>query len=154
MRHLVGFILALVSAAALLGGGGWAVTNLSAPAAYGGGSAGVPGLLALAALAGVGLLAGILILWPAISPLATGLPGLAALAWSVLLVLSVHRALGWFPASAQAPWAGIRSMLSHGVLALSGAAMAAPLFVPSRWRSRRAGNDDDDLLPEPIGLLT
>ena len=47
--------------------------------------------------------------------------------------------------------AGFTTLLASGVLALIGAVMIVPLFVPSRWR-RRAYDDDDISMPEAIGL--
>ena len=42
----------------------------------------------------------------------------------------------YIPLKAHAYGAGFEAMLFDGVLALLGAAMIIPLFVPSRWRSR------------------
>lgn len=157
MRHLIGFILALVTAVALLVGGGWGLTRASALTARGTHLTATTGVLALAALVAVGLLIGIVLAVRAVSPLASGLPGLALLGWSALFALSAHRALGWFPHSSGAPWAGIRAMLGNGTFALLGAAMIVPVFLPSRWR-RPGGidseDDEDDLLPTSTGLLS
>ena len=45
----------------------------------------------------MGLLAGLLIAVPRISPLAAGLPGLALLAWTGLYLFSVRRAVQYIP---------------------------------------------------------
>jgi hypothetical protein len=43
-------------------------------------------------------------------------------------------------------------MLVTGVLALAGAVMIVPLFLPSRWR--RTGSEDDYIdIPSGIGLM-
>ena len=71
----------------------------------------------------------------AISPLAPGLPGLVLLAWSALLAVREHQALRWIPLQDHAFGAGYRALLVSGVLALLGAAMIVPLFIPARWRA-------------------
>jgi hypothetical protein len=43
-------------------------------------------------------------------------------------------------------------MLVTGVLALAGAVMIVPLFLPSRWR-RRGSEDDYVDIPSGIGLM-
>jgi hypothetical protein len=91
----------------------------------------------------------------AVSPLAPGLPGLVLLAWSAQLAVSEHRALRWIPLPGHAFGAGFRALLVSGVLALLGAAMIIPLFLPARWR--RAHSDgqpggDDQPDQEPVLL--
>ena len=86
MRHVVGFILALMLAAALFAGGGWGTDMIRAVQHDGTGLSSMTGALALAAVAGTGLLLGLLLVVPAVSPLAAGLPGLALLGWTGLLV--------------------------------------------------------------------
>ena len=44
-------------------------------------------------------------------------------------------------------------MLTSGVLALVGAAMIVPLFVPSRWRRRYVGEDYYNDEPNGVGLM-
>jgi hypothetical protein len=66
MRHRIGIILAFVIAGVLFFPGTWGYLRL----------------LALAAVAGAGLLAGILIAVPWFSPLAAGMPGLLLLGWT------------------------------------------------------------------------
>ena len=90
------------------------------------------------ALLGVGLIAGLLIAVPRISPLAAGLPGLALLAWTGLYLVSVRRAVHYIPLKTRPYGVGFEAMLFDGVLALIGLAMIIPLFIPSRWRIRRA----------------
>jgi hypothetical protein len=144
MRHVTGFILGLVLAAVLFAGGGWGVgrimflqrSTIALDSTF--------GIQALAALAGAGLLLGILLAVPAVSPLATGLPGLALLGWTVLLVVSASQALRLIPVHHGSIASGWQLLLTNGVLAVLGAAMVVPLFVPSRWRRRARDDDDDD----------
>jgi hypothetical protein len=157
MRHLIGLILAIALAAAVFFGGGWGAEHVAALAGH---SVGLPsrtGLIGLAAIAGAGLLAGILLVVPAVSPLATGLPGLVLLGWTALLAVSAHRALAWIPLQAHTFGAGFRVLLLDGTLAFIGIAMIIPLFLPGRWHGT-PGDDDDDLdvleLPAPTGLLS
>ena len=154
MRHLIGLILALALAVAVFLAGGWGAEHFAAVAAHRTSLPGRTGLIALAAMVGTGVFLGILLVVPAISPLATGLPGLALLGWTALLALSPHRALAWIPLQGHAFGAGFRVLLLTGTLALLGAAMIIPMFLPSRWRT---GYYDDDVdvieLPEPTGLV-
>jgi hypothetical protein len=114
------------------------------------------GLAALGAMAGLGLLLGIVLAAPWVSPLAAGLPGLGLLAWTALLAVSQSQALRLIPLQKHAFGVGFHAMLVSGVLALLGLAMIFPLFVPSRWR-RAGGREDEDEdagLPTPTGLLS
>jgi hypothetical protein len=97
----------------------------------------IHGVLALAAVAGTGLLLGLLVVGPLVSPLAAGLPGLALLSWTGLLVWRPATALRLIPMHGREMGDGFQLLLTSGVLALLGAAMIVPLFVPSRWRRRR-----------------
>src|SRR5262249_57688074 len=106
---------------------------------------------------GTGVLLGARLGGPAVSPLATGLPGLVLLGWTALLAVSSHRALAWIPLQGHAFGAGFRILLLNGTLALAGMAMIVPMFLPSRWRSRRYYDDEDseDLdVQEVTGLLS
>jgi hypothetical protein len=152
MRHLVGVLLAIFMAAAVFFVASWGYLKLLTSPNRGGGPSSSAALLAggasllhnhavlegFGALLAVGLLAGVLIALPMISPLASGLPGLVLLAWTGLYLFSVRRAVQYIPFKTQAYGAGFQAMLFDGVLALLGAAMIIPLFVPSRWRSRPA----------------
>ena len=153
MRHLIGLILAIALAAAVFFAGGWGAQHFVAVAAHSTGLPNRTGLIALAAMVGTGLFLGILLAVPAISPLATGLPGLVLLGWTALLALSPHRALAWIPLNGYAFGAGFRVLLLNGTLALLGAAMIIPMFLPSRWRTGADEDEDVVELPEPTGLL-
>jgi hypothetical protein len=136
MRHLTGVLLAVVLGAALFFAGGWGVTHLTAIAAHGTLTSRT-GVLALGLLAGTGLFLGIVTAIRAISPLVSGLPGLALLAWTALLATHPHRALAWIPLKSQSFGLGFEALLVSGVLAMLGAVMIIPLFLPSRWRRAR-----------------
>ena len=156
MRHLIGLILGLALAAAMFFAAGWGAEHIPALAGH---SAGLPsrtGLTGLGALLGTGLLLGVLLAVPAVSPLATGLPGLVLLGWTALLAVSSHRALAWIPLQGHAFGAGFRILLLNGTLALAGMAMIVPMFLPSRWRSGRYYDEESDDLEvsEPTELLS
>jgi hypothetical protein len=144
MRHLIGIILAAVMAGVLFfaGARGYLrLLRLPAPAALqelptGGSLNSERGALAaLIAVAVTGLLAGILIAAPRISPLAAGLPGLLLLSWTVLYLVSARHAVDLIPLKSHAYGAGFEALLSSGILGAAGLAII-PVFVPSRWRAR------------------
>jgi hypothetical protein len=151
MRHVLGVVLAPVMFAAVFVGGGWGVEKLTTLRASGASLTSPHGVTALAVVAGVGLLAGLLLAVPVVSPLAAGLPGLVLLGWTALLAVSERRAIQLVPLHAHSFAVGFGAMLTSGVLALVGAAMIVPLFVPSRWRRRYSG-DDDYYADEPTGV--
>jgi hypothetical protein len=151
MRHLFGVVLALVMAAVLFVGAGWGVAKATSLHASGSSLTSTHGLIALAALVGVGLILGILLAVPGISPLATGLPGIGLLGWTALLAVNSKRAEHLIPLRAHTFAFGFGIMLTSGVLALAGAVMIVPLFIPSRWR-RRYLDDEDDYADEPSGI--
>ena len=144
MRHLIGVVLAIVLAAAVFFAASWGYLKLlTGSGPFGTLPAGGGSLLhdrtvieGLGALLAVGLVAGILIAVPWISPLASGLPGLVLLAWTGLYLYSARRAVQYIPLKTQVYGSGFEDMLFDGVLALAGLAMIIPLFVPSRWRRR------------------
>jgi hypothetical protein len=145
MRHLLGVVLAIVLAAAIFFAASWGYLKLLiGPARLGVLPAGGGSLLhtravleGFGALLAIGLLAGILIAVPRISPLASGLPGLVLLAWTGLYLVSVRRAVHYIPLKTRTFGTGFEAMLFAGVLALAGLVMIIPLFVPSRWRRGR-----------------
>jgi hypothetical protein len=164
MRHRIGMVLAVVMAGALFFSGAWGyqrLLRLPAPAGQlpqlpaGGGSliSDHSVLIALAAIAGTGLLAGILIAVPRISPLAAGVPGLLLLGWTALYLVSVRRAVGLIPLRSHPFGAGFEAMLFHGILGAAGIAMISPLFVPSRWRARRTSRNEAAEADEFLTML-
>jgi hypothetical protein len=147
MRHLTGIILAVVMAGVLFFAAAWGylrLLRLAAPAVplsplpAGGGSliSDHRVLAALIAVAGTGLLAGILVAAPRISPLAAGLPGLLLLGLTGLYVVSVRHAVSLIPLKSHSFGAGFEAMLFDGILGAAGLVMIIPVFVPSRWRGR------------------
>jgi hypothetical protein len=152
VRHVIGLILAVVMAGVVFGAAGWGVWEVSLVLSGGHSLTTAHGVEAIAVLAGAGLLLGILIVAPAVSPLAVGLPGLVLLAWSALLVVSLARADRLIPMHSPAVATGFRTLLNSGVLALLGMIMVIPLFMPSRWR-RRYDDDDGFGRSTPTSLL-
>jgi hypothetical protein len=153
MRHLIGMVLAVVMAGLVFFLGAWGFRRLLRFPVVGGQLAQLPGgggsllsdhslLLGLAAVVGTGLVAGILVAAPRISPLAAGLPGLVLLGWTGLYLVSVHRAVKLIPLRSEAFGAGFEAMLFNGILAAAGIAMIIPMFIPSRWRSRGSRYDE------------
>jgi hypothetical protein len=163
MRHLTGFMLALALAAALFFGAGWGVARFEVLQAGHGTTGLTPwtsphNVLPLAALLGTGLLAGILLGVRRVSALASGLPGLALLSLSAMVLLRGRQALSYLPLSGSQEAAGFTVMLTSGALVLAGAAMIIPLFMPSRWHSTadEAGDysdDDDFAATTALGLV-
>ena len=152
MRHLFGVVLAMVMGAALFLVAGWGVAEICSLHARGAVLTSTSGLAAYGAVLGVGLLLGILVAVPAISPVAAGLPGISLLAWSALFLVSTRLATRLIPLQGHSFAVGFASLLTTGVLAFVGALMVVPLFVPSRWRRRPAEYDYADE-PSDLGLL-
>jgi hypothetical protein len=150
MRHLVGLILALAMSAAIFVGGGWSSARILAAHAAGTSLTSTSGALVLAALLGTGLFLGVVVAAPVASPLGAGLPGLILLGWSAIHVVNAHLALRLIPLSGTTAAGGFQTMLTGGILALLGAIMIVPMFVPSRWRSREPV---DDFAPSAVAEL-
>ncbi|WP_245775423.1 hypothetical protein [Nonomuraea wenchangensis] len=155
LRHLGGFLIGLVVTAAVLAGGGWAVTQAAAQAAvHVTGQAPVTPAdnqqlwIALGAMAAVGLVYG-LVVAGRISPLATFVPSMVLLAWTVVYALDPARAISLVPAEpsvnqiVREAGAGAQTLLTTGVLALLGVALFIPVLMPSRWSRPQDDLDDD-----------
>lgn len=149
MRHLYGIALGIIMALAAFFGGGWGYDRLlrlpdtsgsvsALPAGGGSLLSNSSATVSLAALAATGLLAGLLIAVPQISPLAPGLPGLFFLGWTALYLTNVHRATDLIPLETHPFGAGWEAMLFNGILGAAGLAMIVPIFIPSRWRRAHA----------------
>jgi hypothetical protein len=151
MRHLLGLLLAAAMAAALFFAATWGVTQLRA--LHGAALTSPHGLAALAAVGGTGLLAGLLLCVPWVSPLAAGLPGLLLLGWTGALVVKTQLALRYIPLRGHVYGSAFQSLLLNGTLALAGLAMVIPLFVPSRWRRSRDLDDDEADGPLPMSAV-
>jgi hypothetical protein len=156
MRHLIGFGLAVVLALAVFFGAAWGYLRLLRVPVVNGAAATLPAnggsllhnshvLLAFAALAGTALLAGIYVAVPWISPLASGLPGLALIGVTIWYWVNVGQVVRYIPLKSDAFGDGFEAMLINGVLAAAGFAMVVPLFIPSRWwRGPLSGDDSRD----------
>ncbi|MEV1175573.1 hypothetical protein [Nonomuraea sp. NPDC049784] len=154
MRHLGGFLIGLVVAAAVLAGGGWAVQQVVGNAA-----ASPPDSqkmwIALGAMAAIGLVVG-LVVAGRVSPLATFVPSMVLLAWTVVYALDVNRALSFIPSEPSVNQIirdagfGAKTLLTTGVFALLGVALFIPVLMPSRW-SRRDDELDEDYEATPEG---
>jgi hypothetical protein len=151
MRHLTGIVLAIVMTAALFLAATWGYVRLAAESSRLAAGASLlsdhHALLALGAMAGTGLLAGILIAAPRISPLAAGLPGLLLLGLTAFYLISVRRADELIPLRSHVFGAGFETMLARGFLGAAGLAMIVPLFVPSRWRAWHRADPADEFGP-------
>ena len=157
MRHLVGVILAIGLAAMVFFAGAWGVGRIlvlrgAVTAAGTSNALTTPrGLFAVGAALATGLVIGIFLAVPAVSPLATGLPGIVFIAWSTLVVMHNRYATRYLPLPQTHFGTGFTFLLFSGVLGLIGVAMVVPLAVPSRWR-RRLYDDDEDLDPDDIDV--
>lgn len=160
MRHLYGVALAVVLAAAVFFAASWGYLRLlrlpygALPANGGALTHNHAVLEGFGVLLAVGLLAGLLMVIPWVSPLAAGLPGLVLLAWSGLYLFNVNDAVRYIPLRKYDYGTGFEALLFDGLLALAGAAMIAPLFIPSRWRQRRATIQSGLLAPVTDGDAT
>jgi len=154
MRHVLGIGLAIIMALAAFFGGSWGYLRLLRIPVVNGATSTLPAgggsllhdknvLLAFAALAGVALLAGILVAAPRISPLAAGLPGLLLIAWTVLYGVRVQDAVRYIPLKHDTFGDGFEALLFNGILAVVGIVLIIPLFIPSRWRGPEAAYYDD-----------
>ncbi|WP_240197508.1 hypothetical protein [Nonomuraea lactucae] len=144
-------LIGLVAAVAVLGGGGWATQQAVTVAQ---GPAGQKLWIALGAMAAVGLVVG-LVVAGRVSPLATFLPSMALLAWTVVYALDMNRALSFVPDEpsmhqiVREAGAGARLLLTSGVLALLGVALFVPVLMPSRWQRRQDDYDGEDYEESP-----
>jgi hypothetical protein len=138
VRHLYGMALASITTLAMFFGGAWGYTRLLSLSAAGGSLLSNTNVLyALAALVATGLLIGIGVAAPRISPLAAGLPGLFLIASTGIYLTNVRHATDLIPLRSHAFGAGWEALLFSGTLGELGLVMIIPMFVPSRWRNRR-----------------
>ncbi|RVX40265.1 hypothetical protein EDD27_2665 [Nonomuraea polychroma] len=104
--------------------------------------------IALGAMAAVGLVVG-LVVAGRVSPLATFVPSMVLLAWTVIYALDVNRALSLIPSEPSVNQIirdagfGAKTMLTTGVFALLGVALFIPVLMPSRWSRQRDDMDED-----------
>lgn len=104
--------------------------------------------IALGSMAAVGLVVG-LVVAGRVSPVATFIPSMVLLAWTVVYALDTNRALTMLPDGpsvhqiVREAVTGSKTMLTTGVLALLGVALFIPVLMPSRW-SRPYDDDDEE----------
>jgi hypothetical protein len=146
MRHVYGVVLAVVMAAGIFFAACWAYLRVTTTRAMLG--ANPPSSLihntqimeGVGILLAVGLVAGVLMALPWVSPLATGLPGVVLVAWTVLFVVNGPDAIKYVPLKDYYSGAGFEALLTTGLLGAVGLAMIGPVFIPSRWRRRVVSN--------------
>ncbi|MFC6087109.1 hypothetical protein [Sphaerisporangium aureirubrum] len=164
MRHFLGLLLGIVMTAVLTAGAGWASQDvMRGLVSTAGGAAAVDpvrdtkALVAIGAMVVAGLLLG-LVVAGRVSPLATFIPSMVMLAWTVIYVLDVTRALGLAPTDptmdpniVQAG-KGMQDLLAKGVFAMLGLALFIPVLMPSRWAGRHDAEEPYEEEPvEPAG---
>jgi hypothetical protein len=153
MRHLYGVALAVALAAAVFFAASWGYLRLlrlpgGALPANGGSLIHDHAVLqGFGVLAAVGLLAGLLMVIPWVSPLAPGLPGLALLAWTGLYLDDVKDAIRFIPLKRYDYGVGFEALLIDGVLAAVGLALIIPMFIPSRWLWRATSTQASPVMP-------
>lgn len=139
VRHIFGFILGLLVAPALVWATGWGFMRAQELK----NNTGTNLFAALGAMAAVGLVVGVLMVAKWASPLATLLPGLSLVSWTIVYALNPQRAALKLPVG-DAIEQGMETLLITGIYALVGLALMIPTFTPSRWRGRGANRNDDD----------
>ncbi|WP_440104798.1 hypothetical protein [Streptosporangium sp. H16] len=148
MRHVVGVLVGLVVAAVLLFGAGWAVQEAGASLVPLPAESGSKTWIALGVMAGIGLLVG-LVVAGRVSPLATFVPSMVLLAWTVVYALDVRRAMGLVPDDPTfhevllQAGRGMGLLLTTGVYALLGILLFLPVLMPSRWAPRFRGDEEE-----------
>lgn len=161
MRHLYGIALASITTLVLFFCGAWGYARLLSLSALSGKASALPAaggsmlsepnvLYALVAVVGTGLLIGICVAVPWISPLASGLAGLLLIGWTGIYLTSVSHATELIPLRSHTFGAAWEALLFSGTLGELGLVMIIPMFVPSRWRKRHdeAETEEDDFLAD------
>ncbi|WP_030909224.1 hypothetical protein [Streptosporangium amethystogenes] len=141
MRHVFGVLVGLVVTALLLFGAGWAVQEAGVGLVPLPAESGPKIWIALGVMAAIGLLVGLVVVGRA-SPLATFVPSMVLLAWTVVYTLDVRRAMGLVPDDPTfhrlllQAGRGMGLLLTTGVYALLGILLFLPVLMPSRWAPR------------------
>jgi hypothetical protein len=150
MRHFFGFLVGVVVAAGLVIGGGWAAQELVRGVSEHLDPATQPRMLiALGVMVVVGVLLG-LVLVMRTSPLATFVPAMALLAWTVVYALDASTATSLVPTGSAIQQElvlagkGMITLLSTGVYGLLGVALFIPVLMPSRWAAPPRDEDEDE----------
>ncbi|GAA2113009.1 hypothetical protein [Actinomadura alba] len=148
MRHAFGFILGILLTPALAYGAGLASSRAGAALDPIGGSITDRTRLygALSLMAAVGLVTGVVIVARWASPLASLIPALAFIGWTVFFLVEPRRALQIpedVPPAGEID-AGLQLMLTSGIFALLGFALLMPAWAPRRWRRERPDDQGYD----------
>ncbi|GII93785.1 hypothetical protein [Sinosporangium siamense] len=149
MRHFIGFLIGLVVTAALLVGGGWSVSEIANAVPATGPTDSDRLWTGLGVMAAVGLVLGIVAIGP-ISPLASFVPSIVLLSWTVVFALDTPRALSIIPRDSSlhevllTAGVGNLALLRTGLFGLLGVLLFVPVLLPSRWAPRHADGEDDD----------
>jgi hypothetical protein len=164
MRHMLGIGWAVALSAAVFFGGTWGYYRLflrngpgsawSLPAGGGGLIGNSTVTLGLAGVLCTAVFAGVLLLIPRVSPLATGLPGLVLLAWTVLYLVSSARAVSYIPLKSHSFGHGFAALGTTGILGAAGIVLMMPMFLPSRWRSPAEEDGYEDDVIEAISVTS
>lgn len=139
VRHIFGFILGILVAPAMLYATGWGVMQAQALKTQ----TGAKLFVALGAMAAAGLVVGVLMVARWSSPLATLLPGLALVAWTIVYAVNPARAALELP-GANAIKPTMETLLFTGVYGMLGVALMMPTLHPSRWRGKYASDRSGD----------
>lgn len=133
MRHLLGVALGAVLFAVILFGVSWATVAVTAAVQFFHSTGRT--YEGLGVIVACGLYAGVLLTVRGISPLATGLPGIALLLMSLFVVINPRYGYDLVPFSLNSVIGnGFSTLLGIGAAALAGAIFVIPMFIPSRWR--------------------
>jgi hypothetical protein len=150
MRHFFGFLVGMVVAVGLLIGSGWAAQDVVRGVSENLEPASDPRMLiALGVMAVLGVILGLLLAMRT-SPLATFVPAMALLAWTVVYVLDASSATSIAPtgAAVQQELAlagkGMITLLSTGVYGLLGVVMFIPVLMPSRWAASSRDEEEKE----------
>lgn len=133
VRHFFGFLLGIMVAPGLLWVTGWGYLRTQQLRNDPGSSL----YLAIAALAGAGLVIGVLMVAKWASPLATMLPGVGLVGWTIAYAVNPGQAALRLPVDPDV-YRSMESLLVAGMYGLLGMALLMPTFTPSRWRSNKS----------------
>jgi hypothetical protein len=139
LRHIFGVVMGILVAPALLWGSGWGFVRAGELKAQSGANL----FVALGAMAAAGLVLGALMVAQWASPLATLLPGLGLVAWTIVYAVNPGRAGLELPFGDDV-LRGMETLLVTGVYGLLGLALLIPTFTPSRWRAKALSERDAD----------
>jgi hypothetical protein len=135
VRHIFGFILGILVAPAMLWATGWGVMRATELKNQTGANL----FVAIGAMGAAGVVMGVLMVARWSSPLATLLPGLGLVGWTVVYAINPQRAALELPGTA-AIQPTMETLLVTGVYGLLGMALMMPTFHPSRWRAKGAAD--------------